>query len=288
MNRLTVYAPAKINLFLDITGKRQNGYHEIDSIMQTVDLCDVIDIELVGKDGIEVHCSSEFAPSGQQNIAWRAANAYLEQNNIKAGIKITVTKNIPSPAGLGGGSADAAAVLRGLNELFCAMSMKELEALAISIGSDVPFCVASGAQRVRGIGEALEKLPPIPPCYIVIACSGEAVHTPVAYKQLDVIYDNFSNIKGTKPIEKIMNAIENADTQAIASSMYNIFEDAVLQMCPIATKVKNIIANNGALGAVMTGSGASVFGIFDDLKTAEKALSAVREEGVFCTLQKTF
>lgn len=277
MNKIIEFAPAKLNLFLDVTGRRENGYHEIDSVMQTVSLCDKIEMEIDRGDGIEVFCDSPFAPGGKENIIWRAADKYLSENKINASLKITLEKNIPSPAGMGGGSADAAAVLRGLNRHFNAMSYEKLVNLALNIGSDVPFCLRGGTQRVRGLGERLDPFRDLPSTNIfLIAVSGEDVSTPAAYKELDVKYDGFKDYCPSHSPDGMIEALNNCDLKTISREMFNVFEDVVLSYCPEAANAKRIMLENGALGAMMSGSGATVFGIFD--RDDEEKAAYVKEK----------
>lgn len=284
MHTVKLSAYAKINLFLDITGRRDNGYHEMDGIMQTVDLCDDIILTVSEGEGIEVVCNSSFAPTGKENIVYRAAEKYLSANGITANVKIELTKNIPSPAGMGGGSADAAAVLRGLNGIYRKMSPEKLEEMALSIGADVPFCVRGGTQRVRGVGEILDRLPDLKDCYIVVACGKDKMPTPVAYKALDKKYNDFSgeNSGGTAAFLAFYSALENG--QEFASKMYNIFECVTLDACPSTAEIKKIMLENNALGSLMSGSGPSAFGVFETLADAEKAAEAVGKCGYFCKI----
>ena len=264
MKKIVEFAPAKLNLFLDVTGRRENGYHEIDSIMQTVSLCDEINIFIDSGEGIEVVCNSPFAPSGKENIIWRAADKYLSENKINASLKLELVKNIPSPAGMGGGSADAAAVLRGLNRHFRAMNDGQLVDLAIGVGSDVPFCLRGGTQRVRGLGERIDRVYDlIGDGIFLIAVSGEDVPTPKAYKSLDERFDSFREYHTSHTPDRMIEAIGSYDLKTVCGEMYNIFEDVVLPHCPLAANAKRIMLENGALGAMMSGSGATVFGIFD-------------------------
>ena len=282
MKTVKLSAYAKINLFLDITGRRENGYHEIDGVMQTVDLCDDITLAVSEGEGIEVLCNSSYAPAGKENIVYRAAEKYLLANDIIAKVKIELTKNIPSPAGMGGGSADAAAVLRGLNGIYNKMSPEQLEEMALSIGADVPFCVRGGTQRVRGVGEVLDALPDLKDCYIVVACGKDEMPTPVAYKALDIKYNNFvnENSGGTADLSDFYNALESN----FASRMYNIFECVTLDVCPSTAEIKELMLKNKALGSLMSGSGPSAFGIFDDINDAEKAADAIKKQGFFCKI----
>ena len=264
MKKINEYAPAKLNLFLDVTSKKENGYH-VDSVMQSVSLYDEINILIDEGIGIEVVCNSPYAPTGKDNIIWRAADKYLSENKINASLKIELVKKIPSPAGMGGGSADAAAVLRGLNRHFGAMSYEELVKLALSIGSDVPFCLRGGTQRVRGLGEKLDLFFDLPPLGIfIIAVSGEDVPTPAAYKELDVKYDSFKDYCPSHSPDGMIAALDARDLKSISREMFNIFEDVVLPHCPKAADAKRVMLENGAVGAMMSGSGSTVFGIFDD------------------------
>ena len=280
MKTVKLSAYAKINLFLDITGRRENGYHEIDGIMQTVDLCDEITMTVGEGEGIDVICDSAFAPDGKENIVYRAAEKYLITNDIEASVKIELTKNIPSPAGMGGGSADAAAVIRGLNGIFRKMSTEELETLALSIGSDVPFCISGGTQRVRGVGEELEAFPDLCDVYIVVGCGKDEMPTPMAYRALDGMYGNFEgeNMGGTEDFSAFVAALRGGD---FADKMYNIFERVTLEKCPSTSRIKDILTECGADGAIMSGSGPSAFGVFKSETSANKAAAALKEEGVF-------
>lgn len=291
MKTIKACAPAKLNLFLDISGKRENGYHEIDSVMQSVSLSDELNIQIDNGSGVEVLCSSCFAPNGRENIVWRAADRYLTENGINASVKIELIKNIPSPAGMGGGSSDAAAALRSLNEHFEAMSYDELVLLALKIGSDVPFCLKCGTQRVRGLGENLDRVTDLTPSMLfVIAASGEDVSTPTAYKKLDVQYGNFENYRSTRSPEPLIEALKRQDLRSVANGMYNIFEDAVLPFCPTAEMAKRLLLQNGAMGAMMSGSGSAVLGIFseDDKDMAEFAKDKLVEKGIRAHLAVPF
>ena len=284
MKSIRISAYAKINLFLDITGRRENGYHEIDGVMQTIDLCDEITMTVSSGEGIEVICDSAYAPDGKENIVYRAAEKYLIASGTQAAVKIELKKNIPSPAGMGGGSADAAAVLRGLNGIFRKMTVKELEELALSVGADVPFCISGGTQRVRGVGEELEALPDLKDCYVVVGCGNDEMPTPLAYKSLDEKYGGFigGNSGGTFDIEDFFASLSNRD--GFAEKMYNIFECVTLDACPSTAEIKQIMFENKALGSLMSGSGPSAFGIFDDINDAEKAADAIKKQGFFCKI----
>ncbi len=282
--KLKLNAYAKINLYLDIVSRLDNGFHEIESIMQTVSLCDTVSIcayESAHTD-IKISCSSDYAPEGEKNIAYKAAMAYLECANLNARVEIDVEKNIPSPAGMAGGSADAAAVLRGLNEIFGRISDEELLKLSANVGSDVPFCVHGGTSVVGGRGEKLTGCDPIADCFMVVACGKDKMPTPLAFKMLDDKYGDFSQIEHNMSdfVSKLTNIKE------MPSAMYNIFEQVTPLLCPSVEEIKHLMRACGALGAMMSGSGPSVFGIFDDEMKANEASNNIKTLGMFSAVTK--
>lgn len=270
--KITVLAPAKLNLFLDITGKRSDGYHLVNMIMQSISLCDEVTISLHEGD-IRVSCSDERIPCDESNTAFRAAAAFFKavgQDN--AGAVIKIKKRIPSQAGMAGGSTDAAAVLFGLNELFDApLSTDELSELAEEIGADVPFCLCGGTMTAGGIGTILNPLPALPDCSFVIVKPTFSVSTKEAYAASDRLgYD--------KPVspEHITSGICGGNLDEIGKWMYNKFE-AVSGMDEIEA-IKQTMKKHGALGACMTGSGSAVFGLFDDEDLAAECESALSRQ----------
>lgn len=285
MRHIEVKAYAKINLYLDIVSKLNNGFHEIESVMQTVSLADdvIIDVKDQTYTEINVSCDSAYAPDGKDNIVYRAAELYLTRAGVNARVDVSLTKNIPSPAGMGGGSSDAAAVLRGLNEIYRAFSTPELEALAGELGSDVPFCVRGGTQIAKGRGEKLFPCREMLDCYIVVACGGEGLSTPLAYRMLDERFDDFQNSEAASDklaeFERKMCKIDK-----MCLGLYNIFEDATAKCCPEMTRLKNELIKHSALGALMCGSGPAVFGVFDDVKAATKAVDDLKKNGSFASL----
>ena len=280
MKVITKKAYAKINLFLDVTSRFQNGYHEIHTVMQTVSLCDDITVSLEGDD-IVLSCDNESIPLNRNNIAWKAAELFLSelQEDKRCGVKIDINKRIPVCAGLGGGSADGAAVLCALNELFDnPISDEKLLCLGAKLGADVPFCMTCGTVYARGIGEVLTAIEPVDNCYVVVAVGGEGVSTPFAYAELDREYDDFKNPQSNKKIEEYLLS-ENK-----LCGLYNIFESVILPKRPVAESLKNILIENGASASLMSGSGPSVFGIFYDKKQAEKACECISKLGDFSYL----
>lgn len=276
---LSTNAYAKINLYLDVTGIRDNGYHNIKSIMQTVDLYDRVTVKTfeskVGTSDIELTCSDPAVPLGEKNIAHKAAIAFFREVGIGSfDCRVHITKHIPMEAGLAGGSTDAAAVLRLLNKLYGEpFDVRGLCDIGARLGADVPFCIVGGTCLCEGIGEILTPLPPMPDCFIAVARGGEGVSTPVAYGLVDEQWNrNFTKSDGD--FEKISSALDGGDLQGIADSMYNIFEDVILPRHEIASYLRRVMADHRAIGAMMSGSGPSVFGIFTDKDNAEKSAEA--------------
>lgn len=286
MKRIRLEAYAKINLFLDVKSKLDNGFHTIESVMQTISLADVVDIcaEESDRTEINVFCESGYAPNGEDNIVYQAAKVYLDNVGITAKVSISLDKRIPSPAGMGGGSADAAAVLRGLNVIFERLDTDALEALAASIGSDVSFCVCGGTQLATGRGEVLSECMELPDCFIVIACGEEKIKTPYAYKMLDEKYENFTIAREKSGIEDFLSSI--SDLYSMSKALYNIFEEVAMPLCGSIEDLKNAMTSSGASGTLMCGSGPAVFGIFDDEASAVKAVAKIKSNGNFAALCK--
>ena len=274
------FAYAKINLFLDIESRREDGYHDIVSLMQRISLRDTVSVSLEPSEAktINVTCSAPEIPCGEKNLAYKAANIYpIEKGNIS----INIEKVIPSSAGLAGGSADAAATLIALNEL-CEnkLSMAELCALGAKLGADIPFCITGGACLVRGIGDILTEAKPMPMLPIVVAKKGEGMSTPAAYRALDEKYCNF--VGYTPKIElldKLIGENEALSAREYCEGLFNAFESVVEPERPDVTLIKGIMSSYGAVGAMMSGSGTSVFGIFTSKETAVAALDALKTQG---------
>lgn len=274
MGGLMVRAEAKINLYLDIAARRDDGYHDIFSIMQTVSLCDDIGLER-RESGVSLACSVP-ALEGEGNLAWRAARLFFERAGISDGVSIELVKRIPTEAGLGGGSSDAAAVLRGLNELFDRpLEMAELCTLGGTLGADVPFCVAGGCMSAGGIGDRLEMLPGMPECTVVLCCPPERISTPWAYRELDRMYAAFAARRPeTARFDDIKDAMRCSQIKNIARKIYNIFEDVTANREDIQS-IKRIMLECGALNAMMSGSGPSVFGLFENERQARMCADAL-------------
>ena len=278
---------AKINLHLDVVGREDNGYHLVQTVMQSISLCDEIYISLTDS-GFFAECDVEGVPTDEKNIAVRAAMLLAERVGYCGGARIRIKKNIPMAAGMAGGSTDGAAVLVVMNRLLGApLEEDELLALGARLGADVPFCMVGGTRYADGRGDILHDFPMLPDCYIVAACGGEGVSTPWGYGLLDELYGGFYDGCGYTPrgVEELRNALLlGSPVSEIAKELYNIFEAPVLERRPVAAMIKKTILENGAAGAMMSGSGPSVFGLFDDAECAERAAAAVREKGYFAAV----
>lgn len=272
IERAIVKANAKINLTLDITGRRADGYHEIESVMQSVSLFDTVSIER--GEGITVGCS-DTRLSGNGNLAHRAAELFFEAVGICGGAKIQIEKRIPVAAGLGGGSADAAAVITGLDMLFdTRLGIDKLREIGLSAGADVPFCITGGTMLAQGIGDILSPAPVLPACYIVIAKTGEKSSTGKLYAQYDK-----SGAKNRPDTNAMIAALISGSPSAVGANLCNVFEELV----PQSHCLKRKMLDCGALGASLSGSGPAVFGIFDNAKTAEDCVKAIGAQVYLCT-----
>lgn len=276
-------AYAKINLFLDVIGKRSDGFHEIRSVMHAVSLADTLTVTVSPASRSTVSLVTEgapYVPTDGSNLVCRAANAFLCRLGTAAQVRIALEKRIPVGAGLAGGSSDAAATLRVLNRLFSRpFSLGALLSIAEEIGSDVPFCLLGKSALCEGRGEKLTPLV-LPPMHFVIAASCEYVSTPAAYASLDRLYSDFDGSVpggGAAAYRAFSAAVEEGRT--VAGGLYNIFESAVLSGIPKAAEVKKRLSRLGAEGTLMSGSGSAVFGIFPDETSAALAESALRTEG---------
>lgn len=254
MKRLTVPAPAKLNLSLDIVGVREDGYHLLHMIMQTIDLCDQIVLERA--DEISLTCNLPELPCDERNLAVRAARVFFERTGLPGGVRMTLDKNIPHGAGMGGGSADAAAVLKGLNEL-CGtdLSQQELCEIGLRLGADVPFCIVGGTQLAEGVGERLTPLPPLPDCFLLVAKPEQGVSTPEAYRA----YDRLTGVLHPDTAE-LTGLLSRGDLSGFCARMENVLEPAV--PLPEIQQIRAEMLAAGALGSRMTGSGSAVFGVF--------------------------
>ena len=271
IDKTTQRAYAKINIGLDVLRRRADGYHEVKMIMQTVDIYDELVLERRKEPGIELRMDNSDLPSGGDNLICRAADLLFREKEITGGVNISLTKRIPIAAGMAGGSADAAAALRGLNELFdMGYSLKELQALGVGLGADIPYCLAGGTMLSEGIGEILTPLPAPPAAHLVIA--KPAIHVSSAF-----VYGNLhaDRLAWHPDIDGMIAALQKGDLDGITGRLGNVLETVTVKAHPVIEQIKELLRKQGAENALMSGSGPTVFGIFKEKETAARAAEAV-------------
>lgn len=282
MNTVNERAYAKINLLLDVVNKRADGYHNLEMIMQTIDLYDDVRVEKV-QAGIHLVCATEFVPNNEKNIAWKAADLFCKKYNIKSGVKIDIKKRIPVAAGLAGGSSDAAAVLRAMMKLFDIYpSKEELVEMALSLGADVPYCLEGGTCIAEGLGERLIKLDDFAGVHILLVKPNVGVSTVWCFK-------NYRQEKVSKRpnLNKMVEDIKGRDINMVAHGLCNVLESVTIPEHPVIDNIKKQMLDNGAIGAIMSGSGPSVFGIFSSGQDAENAKKSFDGQDMFVYKTKT-
>ncbi|MBR2188925.1 MAG: 4-(cytidine 5'-diphospho)-2-C-methyl-D-erythritol kinase [Eubacterium sp.] len=267
---------AKINLGLDVTGVREDGYHEVRMVMQTIHMYDLLDIEPSEKPGVRIQTNLPFLPTDGRNLAVRAADMLLKAFDIPEGVEIKLSKRIPVAAGLAGGSSNAAAVLVGVNRLFrLGLTEEELMKYGAALGADVPYCVMRGTALAEGIGEILTPLPEMPPCLILIGKPPVSVSTKYVYENLDRV-----GVPAHPDIDGMVQAIRDGSLEGIVSRMENVLERVTIPDYPVIEEIRQLMLAGGASGARMSGSGPTVFGIFEDQGTAERAAERLRGSGL--------
>lgn len=270
LKTIVMQAPAKINYLLDVIGRRPNGYHDLRMIMQRVNLCDEIEITLTTEPGISVSCGRKGVPDGEGNIAWKAARSMLELSDFKGGVRISLVKNIPVAAGLGGGSSDCAAVLLGLDELLgLQLSRQQLMDIGVKLGADVPFFVFQETALAEGIGEKLTAIEKVAQVWVVLVNPNVPVSTAWVYQNLQ--------LTGRKKLSKLPRFLDNLES--ICGILSNDLESVTIPAFPVIAEIKQKLISLGAAGAMMSGSGPTVFGLFADQQSAEAAGSALKETG---------
>lgn len=276
-------ALAKINLGLDILRKREDGYHEVRMIMQTIQMYDVLKMKKVKKPGISLSVNYPYIPSDERNLVYKAAKLLMDEFQVREGVDICLEKFIPVAAGMAGGSSDAAAAMVGINRLFkLGLSERELMDRAVNIGADVPYCIMRGTALAEGIGEKLTRIAQIPDCFVLIGKPGISVSTKMAYESLQL-----DKISSHPDIDGMIRDIENGDLLTMTEKMGNVFEPGIIEKYPVIGEIKNLMEDNGALKAMMSGSGPTVFGIFDDREKMEAAAAVLRESGLAKTVFAT-
>ena len=278
MEQLKQKAYAKINLSLDVVRRRDDGYHEVKMIMQTVGLYDELTMEKCGQ-GIHVTVSmgdgflGETLPADENNLVYKAAKLIMDRYELCEGVRIHLDKHIPIAAGMAGGSTDAAAVIRGMNGLFrLGMDLEDMKKLAVKIGADVPYCIEGGTQLSEGIGEVLTPLRAAPAFLLLIAKPDISVSTKYVYENL-----NLHTLTAHPDVDGMAGAIEKGDSAGIVSRMENVLESVTLEKYPVIRKIKTVMKENGAWNALMSGSGPTVFGIYNNREEMEKTARLLRE-----------
>ena len=279
MEHIRERAYAKLNISLDVTERRTDGFHDMCMVMQTVSICDELELHLTDTGRVQVKSNFSFIPGDERNLAAKAALSFFEAvGRQKQGLLITLQKTIPVGAGMAGGSADAAAVLRALNRMYdSALTPEELETLAARVGSDVPFCVRGGTALATGRGEKLEALPALPACKFIVCKPDFSISTPELFRKLDQ-----TGLRCHPDTSGILAALRDGELEPVARRMYNVFEEVDDRRMRTVREIKNILLDGGALGAVMTGTGSAVFGLFRPDADCTAAIAPLRAEYGFC------
>lgn len=273
---ITRKAYAKVNLALDVVRRREDGYHEVRMIMQTVGLYDVLTFTPQEEAGIVVRTDKEELPGDENNLIYKAARLVMDSYPGCGGIKIELQKNIPMAAGMAGGSTDAAAVFHGMNELFhLDMSVEEMCSMGVRIGADIPYCIRGGTALSEGIGEILTNLKDAPPCFVLIAKPDISVSTKYVYENLHA-----EQLGWHPDIDGMRDAIEKGDLYGMAQRMENVLETVTVGKYPVIEEIKEAMKAGGALNALMSGSGPTVFGVFDDEGKAKAAFEKLKGVGL--------
>ncbi len=273
MDTLTLKAMAKINLGLDVVGKKENGYHEVRMIMQTIRLFDKIRIKRKKEQGITLSCNLKYLPVNENNLAYKAAKLLMDEFQVQEGVDIQIEKHIPVAAGMAGGSTDAAAVLVGVNQMFeLGLSKQDLMERGVKLGADVPYCIMRGTALAEGIGEELSELPDMMKCYVLIAKPKISVSTKWVYENLKL--DQVEH----PDIDALIADLENRDLESLASHMGNVLESVTILAHPVIEEIKDIMKEQGALNAMMSGSGPTVFGLYKDKEVAKEAMKVLRKK----------
>ena len=274
MNSIGLKSRAKINLSIDVLGKRQDGYHIVEMIMQTIDLYDSLDIKPIREDKIIIKCNKPYVPTDERNLAYKAAKLFKETYNINKGVFINIEKNIPMSAGLAGGSTDAAAVLKGMNKIFD-MNIDEhkLMELGVKIGADVPYCIKGGTALCEGIGEVITPLKSFKDNIVVLVKPPFGVSTKEVYGDLD-LNKVFKHVE----VEKIIDYIDKDDLKGVCENMKNILENVTLRNYPTIRGIKKNMWINGSVGVMMSGSGPTVFAFFEDMVKAQRCYDNMKKK----------
>ena len=274
MDKIQLKALAKINLGLDVLRRREDGYHEVKMIMQTIGLHDELEIRKWKTPGIQVKTNLYYLPTNENNLVYKAAKLLMDEFQIRDGVSIQLKKRIPVAAGMAGGSSGGAAVLWGINQMYgLGLSMQALMERGVRLGADVPYCIQRGTALAEGIGEKLSVLPPMPKCTILIAKPGISVSTKFVYENL---HANDLKPEQHPDVDSMIEAMRQKDLGLLCSRMGNVLETVTIPAYPVINEIKRTMMDNGAIGSMMSGSGPTVFGIFDSPVAAKQAMKAVR------------
>ena len=274
MDKIQLKALAKINLGLDVLRRREDGYHEVKMIMQTIGLHDDLEIRKTKTPGIQVKTNLYYLPTNENNLVYKAAKLLMDEFQIQDGVSIQLKKRIPVAAGMAGGSSDGAAVLWGINQMYgLGLSMQALMERGVRLGADVTYCIQRGTALAEGIGEKLSVLPPMPKCTILIAKPGISVSTKFVYENL---HANDLKPEQHPDVDSMIEAMRQKDLGLLCSRMGNVLETVTIPAYPVINEIKRTMMDNGAIGSMMSGSGPTVFGIFDSPVAAKQAMKAVR------------
>lgn len=272
MDHIKLRSRAKINPALDVLGKREDGYHDLKMVMQSINLCDTLFIKKQAQ-GITLKTNLSWLPTDNRNLVYRAAEILTNRYNIKSGINIVLEKNIPVAAGLAGGSSNCASALIGIRNLFhLPISMSELMAIGKELGADVPYCIMRGTALAEGIGEVLTPLPPFPKAFVLLAKPPISVSTATIFNSL-----NISAITKRPDIDKMVYYLEKGDLQGVCDNMVNVLEEVTIPLYPVIADIKKTMLDFGALGSIMSGSGPTVFGFFENYEQGLVALKHIRK-----------
>ena len=276
MDEIKLKALAKINLGLDVVRRREDGYHEVRMVMQTIHLYDQLLIQKSETPGIQIHSNLSFLPVNENNLVYKAGKLLMDEFDIQTGVSVELNKHIPVAAGMAGGSTDAADMLYGMNQLFgLKLKRKDLMERGVQIGADVPYCIMRGTALAEGIGEKLSSLPPMVKCPVLIAKPAVSVSTKFVYQNLKL------NEQTPHPdIDALITDIRNSDLDNICADMGNVLETVTIPNYPVIAQIKEQMLKSGAKASMMSGSGPTVFGLFGDEETAQRARAEMKASGL--------
>ena len=278
MNQIRLKALAKINLGLDVLRRKEDGYHDVKMIMQTINLHDSIYMKKIEEKEIRIRTNLYYLPNNENNLAYKAAKILMDEFDLPGGISIHLKKVIPVAAGMAGGSSDGAAVLFGMNKMYgLKLSMQELMDRGVKLGADVPYCIMRGTALAEGIGEKLTALPSMPKCHILIAKPPISVSTKFVYENL---HANDLKPEDHPPVDVQLAALEEGNLEKLVAHMGNVLERVTVPEYPVINEIKQKMMDHGALGAMMSGSGPTVFGIFTSYAKAKEAYQAIESSGL--------